>query len=83
MISCEQYDYIEIACMYHFKLIITLMSGDTITAIALDTKRNSENQECLVTQQVNQTALIVLDQVAAIEAVNTNPHFSKITFTHQ
>ena len=83
MISCEQYDYIEIACMYRFELIITFISGESITATAIDTKRNKENQECLVIQHASDSALIVLDQIIAIEAVKANPHFTKITFIHQ
>ncbi|HFU74774.1 MAG TPA: transcriptional antiterminator, partial [Arcobacter sp.] len=27
MISCHQYDYIEIACMYHYPVALTLKSG--------------------------------------------------------
>jgi Rho-binding antiterminator len=82
MISCQQYDYIEIACMYQFDVIITLMSGETITATALDTKRNAANLECIAIKQSGDITLVELNQILSLEALKANPHFDKITFNH-
>lgn len=37
MISCNQYDYIEIACMYKFPLRLTLVSNQVVEGTAIDT----------------------------------------------
>lgn len=42
MISCEQYDYIEIVCLYHYPIELTMKSGERINGVALDTKRNDQ-----------------------------------------
>ena len=47
MLSCQQYDYIEIACMYHYPVKLTMKSGTIVQAKALDTARNEDRQECI------------------------------------
>ncbi len=82
MISCQQYDYIEIACMYHFDVIISLTNGEEVIATAIDTQRNALNNECIKLQQSQQTILVELNQIISIEALKANPHFDKIIFEH-
>jgi Rho-binding antiterminator len=36
-ISCQSYDYIEIACMHHYSLRLVLNSGEIIEGIAQTT----------------------------------------------
>ncbi|ABZ77404.1 transcriptional antiterminator, Rof [Shewanella halifaxensis HAW-EB4] len=47
MISCNQYDYIEIVCLYRYPIALKLKSGETISGIALDTARDSKKRECI------------------------------------
>lgn len=79
MMSCEQHDYIEIACMYRYPLQVILKSGDTVQGRALDTRRNSAQQECLLTAKPEQ--LIPLDHIASIEVLVQNPHFNRVDFS--
>ncbi len=78
MMSCEQHDYIEIACMYRYPLKLTLKSGDTVQGRALDTRRNAAQQESMLLAEPDQ--LIPLDNIASIEVLVQNPHFQKLTF---
>lgn len=32
MLSCEQYDYIEIACMHRYPVLLTLKTGQEISS---------------------------------------------------
>jgi Rho-binding antiterminator len=68
MISCHQYDYIEIACMYHYPVALTLKSGSIIKGIAIDTVRNEARQECIKIQTHEGEVLIVLDDIAKVAA---------------
>ena len=34
MISCDLHDYIEIACMYHFSIELTLKNGECVSGVA-------------------------------------------------
>jgi Rho-binding antiterminator len=79
MISCDQHDYVEIACMYRYQVKLTLKSGEEITGIALDTRRNAQLQECIAIN--NTDNLIPLDSVATMAALVENPHFNLVTFT--
>ncbi|MDF5463594.1 Rho-binding antiterminator, partial [Vibrio parahaemolyticus] len=47
MISCNDYDYIEIACTYQYPIILTLKSGEIIHCSAKDTSLNNEREECI------------------------------------
>ncbi|MEZ9350896.1 Rho-binding antiterminator [Vibrio splendidus] len=40
MMSCSDYDYIEIVCMGRYPIRMYLVNGDVLDAIAIDTKRN-------------------------------------------
>ena len=37
MISCNQYDYIEIACMHNLSIELILKNGDGVCGVATDT----------------------------------------------
>ncbi|WP_221076876.1 Rho-binding antiterminator [Agarivorans aestuarii] len=81
MISCDNYDYIEIACMYRYLVRVLLVSGEQIQGLALDTKRNQHKQECILLEQANQQILVVLDDIEQLEVLVDNPHFTKVSFT--
>ena len=80
MLSCQQYDYIEIASMYRYPVRLTLKSGATSEGIALDTCRNEQNQECIELEHNNQTEKVVLDQLAQMEVLVANPNFRQVYF---
>ena len=81
MISCHQYDYIEIVCMYHYPIHLSLKSGDLIECNALDTKRNSQHQECIKVDIQGTKRLVVLDDITTLTVTVENPHFTVVSFT--
>jgi len=80
MITCQQYDYIEIACMYQFPIILTLNTGEKIKGIAKNTKRNELREECMELLMDGKNILIVLDTIVKLKVSVENPHFSEIIF---
>lgn len=80
MISCNQHDYIEIVCMYHYPIKLTLKSGDIIEGIALDTQRNDQRDECIKIDIEGVEKLVVLDEIKILEVMVENPHLQKVTF---
>lgn len=81
MISCNQYDTIEIVCMYHYPIQLTLKSGEKITCKALDTKRNDKRQECIQVNIQGAVALVVLDELSELRVNIDNPHFQVVSFS--
>jgi len=80
MISCEQHDYIEIACMYRFNVSLQLDTGDIVEGIALDTKTNSTGRECIALKLCNGIELVPTDSILRMDALTQNKHFTFITF---
>ncbi len=76
MISCEKYDYIEIACMHRYPVRLTMKSGAVFTGVALDTSRDEQRRECLV---LSSDGLVVLDEISTLEVCVDNPHFDRIS----
>ncbi|MBB1278164.1 Rho-binding antiterminator [Pseudoalteromonas sp. SR43-3] len=80
MISCNQYDYIEIACMHHLSIELILKNGDGVCGIATDTKRNALKQECIAINVSGELKLIELTSISVIKALTQNPYFNKVHF---
>lgn len=80
MISCSDYDYIEIVCLYQYPVQLVLTSGSSVEGKAMDTKRNSDKEECieLATQEGRQ--LVVLTQIKKLTVQQHNPHFLEVRF---
>ncbi len=80
MISCEQHDYIEIACTFRYPLKLTLRSGAVIKGAGIDTARNTQRQECIEIDSGGEHTLVVLDEISILEACVENPHFQTVHF---
>ncbi|MDO6684845.1 MULTISPECIES: Rho-binding antiterminator [unclassified Agarivorans] len=80
MISCQDYDYIEIVCMYHFPIRIELVIGETIQGKALDTQRNTEQEECIKVLVGEDERLINLSSIKRLTVLMDNPHFHAVEF---
>ncbi len=81
MISCEQYDYIEVACMYNYKLKLNLKSGAEIYGVAIDTARNDQSEECIKIKIDDQYRLIILDSISYMQVLDVNASFASVRFS--
>ncbi|WP_070971843.1 Rho-binding antiterminator [Vibrio sonorensis] len=80
MISCSQYDYIELACVFHIQVRITTENGSVFEGIALDTGYNKQKKECLILQTNGQEAWFETDTLTEMQALTPNPHFTLVSF---
>jgi len=80
MISCEHHDYIEIACLYNYRVSLTLDSGAQLAGVAVDAVRNHDKEECIKIRDGSAEHLVVLDSITTMEALIKNPHFKVISF---
>lgn len=78
MISCEKYDYIEIVCMHHYPIKLTMKSGDVLECTAIDTARNDLKQECIMVNHDRYEKLVVLENISVLEVCVENPHFKSV-----
>ncbi|NOH80043.1 transcriptional regulator [Vibrio sp. RE86] len=75
MISCGDYDYIEIVCMHRYPVRLTLKLGECIEGTALDTARDENKQECIKLETETEQQLVVLDNLTKLDVLVENPHF--------
>ncbi|MEG3693144.1 Rho-binding antiterminator [Vibrio coralliirubri] len=80
MISCNDYDYIEIVCMHRYPIKLTLKSGEQIECVGLDTQRNDSREECIKVSIQGGQQLVVLTQIATLDVCVDNPHFQHVSF---
>jgi Rho-binding antiterminator len=80
MMSCNEHDYIEIACMYHYPIKLTMKTGEVIAGIALDTQRNDAREECIKVSVAGAESMLVLDNISTLEVCIENPHFQRVSF---
>lgn len=80
MLDCDLHDYIEIACLYHYPLRLTLNSGAVVCGTAQTTCYNDKRLECLLLKQPDGEQQVVLDDIALLEVTIANPHFQQVRF---
>ena len=80
MISCSEYDYIEIVCMHRYPVKLTMKSGEVVKGVAVNTERNNAREECILFNIDNGQKLIALDDIAKLEVCVENPHFEAVSF---
>ena len=80
MLKCDLHDYIEMVCLYHYPLKLTLNSSAVLTGTALTTRYNDQRQECLVIKQHDNEKLVLLDDIALLEVTVENPHLQQVWF---
>tara|TARA_Y100001001_G_C7878519_1_gene263796 strand:+ start:153 stop:404 length:252 start_codon:yes stop_codon:yes gene_type:complete len=80
MVACHLYDNIEIACLYHFPVKLSLRGGDEKHGEALDTAFNEDREECLSLKTERGERMVVLDDITRMEVLVDNPHFMVLDF---
>ena len=80
MISCNDYDYFEIACMYQYPVKLTLKNGIVVEGKALDTQRTDAREEGIKVDVAGTDTIIALDDILKMEVTKDNPHFRDISF---
>ncbi|MBY5981844.1 Rho-binding antiterminator [Ferrimonas balearica] len=77
---CQDYDYIEIACLYHYPVRLTLRDGRVVEGIAGDSGWNAQRQEVLslTTDQGHETVLLA--DLLSLTVTVDNPHFQQVQF---
>ncbi len=91
-IQCQLYDYVEIACMRHYRLDIELITGEIITGMALTTliknkqefivinleMDSEENHPEIENANQDKKQEIRLDLVKSITTLDSNAEFAMI-----
>ena len=79
-ISCELHDYLEIACMYGYRVRLTIKNHQTIEGKAIDTVTTAEKWEYLVIDNRHKKHEVELNQLVKMEVLTPNAKFKKVSF---
>jgi len=66
--------------MYHYPLLLTLTSGQSLEGIAEDTVRNDAGDECILIKVKDQYLKVVLTEITTLTVTVTNPYITAIRF---
>ena len=79
MISCEKFDYIEIACLYNYQVELILRTGERVTGIAKDTV-TGKSEEHIVLNIDNVQQQISLEDVSMMNVLTPSAQFKTVNF---
>lgn len=77
-LSCDLYDYLEIACMHHYRLRIELVGGGELLAQALTTETTPDKEEFFLVQSAEGTQRLRLDRLLAITPLDAGASFGRV-----
>ena len=78
-ISCDLHDFVEVACMYGYRLRLILKNDQIIEGKAIDIVNSPEKHECLVIESDSQQQ-VELTRLAKMEVLTPNARFSEVIF---
>ncbi|MDJ0880007.1 MAG: Rho-binding antiterminator [Gammaproteobacteria bacterium] len=80
MISCHLHDFIEIACLYQYRVCISFIDGTHLEGTAHTTYTDKDKKEILVLRLDQKDQNIDLNQIKQMQAITPNPHFNTVKF---
>ena len=78
-ISCELHDFVEVACMYGYRLRLILKNDQVIEGKAIDIVNSPKKRECLVIEG-DSMQHIELTQLIRMQVLTPNAKFSEVDF---
>jgi len=78
-ISCELHDYIEIACMYGYRVRLEFKDGQSLEGKAVDVMTTAEKREFLVIDN-GQKQQVELNQLSRMTTLTPNASFKDVVF---
>ena len=78
-VSCDLHDYIEIACMYGYRVKLTLKDRQVLDGKAVDILTSTDKREYLVIDNGKQQN-IELNQLKKLNVLTPNAQFTEVTF---
>lgn len=77
-IDCDRHDFLEIACMHHYRLRIELVDGQAIEAEAVTTRTAPNKEEFFCVNAAEGMRELRLDRLRAITPLNDGASFGRV-----
>jgi Rho-binding antiterminator len=83
-INCDTYDYLEIACLYHYDIEVIMRNKILIRGKALNVGvviLHDVKQECLLVEQEDKRQLwLATSDLLNLHVITLNPQFTDVSF---
>ncbi|TMP36039.1 Rho-binding antiterminator [Pseudoalteromonas rubra] len=80
MISCSDYDYFEIVCLFRYPVTLSLRNGEQVSGIAADLCRDMNRDECIQLTVSGTTRQVLFTHITKLTVTVANPHFYEKQF---
>lgn len=80
MMSCDLHDYLEIACMFKYKVTVICRNSDEACGTAIDLTVDQNHGECLVLDTSEELKKLPLASLATMRVLTSNARFECISF---
>lgn len=80
MITCEQYDYLEMACLFGYQVRVMLRNNQCVVGITSTTQVNAHRQEELVLLIDGHTRSVLIDDLVRLDVLTPNAKFNHVEF---
>ena len=77
-LDCALYDYVEMACLYQYRLLVEMVEGGQFEAKALDTRTTADKTEYLVVELDGEKVELRIDRLRAITPLHEKAKFGRI-----
>ena len=79
-INCELHDYLEIACLYGYRVKLTLKDQKIIEGKAFDVLTTAEKHEYLIIDSGQEQRQIESKQLSKMQVLTANALFKEVVF---
>ncbi|XOV78829.1 MAG: Rho-binding antiterminator [Aestuariibacter sp.] len=80
-VSCDLHDYLEIACMFHYRVTIQLREGTLVTGIAQDIVTTSEDKcEEIILQTDSGRIGVATSNMQKMTVLTEGARFQEVNF---
>ncbi|MFT2092414.1 Rho-binding antiterminator [Paraglaciecola sp. 2405UD69-4] len=80
MLSCSQYDELEVVCLYRYPIELVLKDSSSLEGVAIDIQYNTLRQECLTVQIIDGKKYIPFNDVLRLNVCVKNAKVQQISF---
>ncbi|MDJ0917946.1 MAG: Rho-binding antiterminator [Woeseiaceae bacterium] len=79
-IDCELYDYVELACMYQYRLRVRTTDGQSLEGTAVDARADGQGHEFIVMRAPGRELLVRLDAITTMETLTEGARVGEVRF---
>lgn len=80
ILDCDLHDYLEMACLFHYRVHLTLKDAPPVTGSAMTTSITAEHQEKLKIHTDEGILDVPLEDLRKMEVLNENARFKEVLF---